>query len=151
MSEFVKIAFNLDRVLAGKYARRALVFTNGIELHKQEQATMEIEVDGFDPVMEGDILVYKPVKRNWIGFYMKETVVTKEGFEPVLDKNGAVMGFLRVEDGGARPSDTEIEAMRDEVRALPERLDPAEQRIRDLESQIQELLRGNATAAASSG
>lgn len=144
MSEFVKIAFNLDRVLGGKYAGRGLVFTNGVELHKQEQATMEIEIDGFDPVMEGDILVYRPVKRMWTGSYMKETVVTKEGFEPVRDKNGSIMGFLRVEDGGARPSDTEIEAMRDEVRALPERLDPAEQRIRDLESQVQELMRGTA-------
>jgi hypothetical protein len=144
MSEFVKIAFNLDRVLGGKYAGRALMFTNGVELHKQEQATMEIEFDGFDPVMEGDILVYKPVKRVWTGSYTKETVVTKEGFEPVRDKNGAVMGFLRVEDGGARPSDTEIEAMRDEVRALPERLDPAEQRIRDLESQVEALMRGGA-------
>jgi hypothetical protein len=105
---------------------------------------MEIEIDGFDPVMEGDIMVYKPVKRVWTGSYMKETVVTKEGFEPVRDQNGSIMGFLRVEDGGARPSDPEIEAMRDEVRALPERLDPAEQRIRDLESQVEALMRGGA-------
>jgi hypothetical protein len=144
MSEFVKIAFNLDRVLGGKYAGRALMFTNGVELHKQEQATMEIEIDGFDPVMEGDILVYQPVKRRWTGAYVKETVVTKEGFGPVRDQNGSIMGFLRVEDGGTRPSDTEIEAMRDEVRALPERLDPAEQRIRDLESQVEALMRGGA-------
>jgi hypothetical protein len=96
--------------------------------------------------MEGDILVYKPVKRIWTGAYTKETVVTKEGFEAVRDKNGTIMGFLRIEDVGARPSDLEIEAMRDEMRALPARLDPAEQRIRDLESQVEALTRGSAAA-----
>lgn len=136
MSDFVKIAFNLDRVAGGKYAGRQLVFTNGVHQARAQAKEREIEAQAVEWDLVNDVVVPRVVKRKLTIAVVEEEVIVKEGYTEVRDGAGAIMGYLKTEDGGSLPTAAELVAMRDEVRALPERVSPEEQRIKELEARV---------------
>lgn len=110
MSNFVRVAFYLDRVLAGRYAGRNITFTTGDSLTEYREAA-----DGSYSVRE----------------------VKKPGFEPVLSASGATLGFIRVEDGGPRPPDADLEAAMNELISNPPAIPKSDQeRIASLEARL---------------
>lgn len=121
MRELVCVALNLDTVLGGKYKGRGLAISDGDE----------VEVTTIRMVEDPTTKETRPVT--------KTERVKKEGFTPIRDAQGVARAYIRIDDGGPRPTDAELFAAAAEVAAMPEKKDPTEARIAALEAEIVKL------------